>query len=107
MTPEEIASELIRVREESSRLAAREEELRSLLETELAESPEKRLSVADHEFVYVPPGTSSQLNEDLLRDALRSRGLTDLEIAGILQSATKTSPRGGYLRITPPTRRVE
>lgn len=101
MTPKEAAAELIRLREESSRLAAREQELRDFLESELAASPDKRLSAAAHDFVYVPPGTSSQLNDDLLRKTLQVRGVSDTDIAAIIQSATKTTPRGAYLRITP------
>ena len=100
MSPQEFATELIRIREESRHLEARETELRSQLEGLLSELPENRLSVAGHDFMLIPAGSSEHLSKQLLRQALRSRGSTESEIDAIMTSATKTTPRAVYLRIT-------
>ena len=100
MTPEQLATELLRIREESLRLETREKQLREEMETLLASTPGNRLNVGDHEFSLVPAGTITQLNEDLLREVLTARGLSASEVETVLQAATKTSERSGYLRIS-------
>ncbi len=100
MSPQEIATELLSLREESSRIEAREEQLRDKMENLLATTPGNRITVGNHDFVLVPPGKSSQLSEDLLREGLSSHGLSETEVEEVLQAATKTSDRERYLRIS-------
>jgi hypothetical protein len=101
LTIQELAAELITLRQQSQAIHEREQILRDEMLARLENSPEPRFSTDSFDFSVIPSTQTQRLSEPLLRIELEKLGLGPEAVAAAIEAAAKPSTRNSFLRITP------